>query len=444
MMIVTPHTLSHTVARRGDNLAGSAEPLAGMTGPQMTAGGLRLGHSMSELLADSAEEIKLERVLGIVRRHLGMDVAFISRFRSEDRVLDHVDSANQTGLYQGQEIALFEGYCLKVVRGELPELIADTSRNAVALAIPATLAIPIGSHLSVPIVLEDQRVYGTLCCFSHRPNRDLSERDVLAMRAFAEVLALHFDATGQVQRKHERATASVQSAMDLGLPRMVFQPIYAIAGMRLRGFECLARFDIAPYRSPDRWFSLAHEVGLGLALEYHAIEKALGFAPNFADNLCLNVNSSPELLTSGKLQDLASHGADLSRVVLEITEHAVVHDYAALGRALAPLRAQGMKLAVDDVGAGYSSMRHILSLKPDIIKLDMNIARSIDTDSMRKALAKGLTTFAHEIGSLVVAEGVETRAELETLAVLGVDSAQGYFLAKPLEVEEAIRLSTTS
>lgn len=412
----------------------------GMPSPQTKPTGLRLGHAMSELFASSTEGIGLERVLGIVRRHLGMDVAFIARFRSEDRVLDHVDSAQPTALHQGQEIALSEGYCLKVVRGELPELIADTSRSAAALAIPATLAIPIGSHLSVPIVLDDQRIYGTLCCFSHRPNRNLDERDVLVMRAFAEVLALHFDAAGEVHQKRAHATASVQSAMDLGAPRMVFQPIYAIDGMRLRGFECLARFDIAPYRSPDRWFSLAHEVGMGLALEYHAIEKALRFLPHFPESLCLNVNSSPELITSGKLQALAVHGADLSRVVLEITEHAVVRDYAALGQALAPLRAKGMTLAIDDVGAGYSSMRHILSLQPDIIKLDMNISRSIDADTMRKALAKGLTTFAHEIGSLVVAEGVETRAELETLALLGVDCAQGYFLAKPLEFEDAFEL----
>lgn len=424
-------------------MAGPGDHREGVPGLRSGTTGLRLGKSIPELFGPSMEGIRLERVLGIVRRHLGMDVAFISRFRSEDRVLDHVDSAIPTPLYQGQEIALSEGYCLKVVRGELPELIADTSRSAAALAIPATLAIPIGSHLSVPIVLDDRRIYGTLCCFSHRPNQDLGERDVLAMRAFAEVLALHFDAASQVHQEREQAMAAVLSAMDLGLPRMVFQPIYAIAGTRLRGFECLARFDIAPYRSPDRWFSLAHEVGLGLALEYHAIEKALGHLQQFPDSLCLNVNSSPELVTSGKLHALASHGADLSRVVLEITEHAVVQDYAALGRALAPLRAQGMKLAVDDVGAGYSSMRHILSLRPDIIKLDMNISRSIDTDSMRKALAKGLTTFAHEIGSLVVAEGVETRAELETLAVLGVDSAQGYFLAKPLEAEEAVRVGPT-
>ena len=104
----------------------------------------------------------LEAILRIVRRYLGMDVAFVSRFRDKDRLLELVDDESAGPLHQGQSIPLSEGYCLKVVRGELPEFIPDTSRDAVARALPATAEIPIGSHLSVPIVLPDQHVYGTL------------------------------------------------------------------------------------------------------------------------------------------------------------------------------------------------------------------------------------------------------------------------------------------
>jgi EAL domain-containing protein (putative c-di-GMP-specific phosphodiesterase class I) len=140
------------------------------------------------------------------------------------------------------------------------------------------------------------------------------------------------------------------------------------------------------------------------------------------------------------LPRLLGSDRDLSRVTLEITEHAAVDDYRALADALAPLRRRGATLAVDDAGAGYSSMRHILHLQPDMIKLDMSITHDVDTDRSRRALAKGLTSFAHEIGSVVVAEGVETAEEFNTLASLGVDLAQGYFFAKPIGPQEALAM----
>lgn len=380
----------------------------------------------------------LEAILRIVRRYLGMDVAFVSRFRTHDRLLELLDHESAGPLQQGQSIPLTEGYCLKVVRGELPELIPDTSRNALARQLPATSEIPIGSHLSVPIVLPDQQVYGTLCCFSYAPNHALDERDVLLLRACAEFLALHFEAAARRERDRARTAATMAAVMAQGAPRIVFQPVYHLPDLRLHGFECLSRFDAEPARSPDRWFSAAHDAGVGLTLEFQAICNALAYLGRMPVGPCMNINSSPEMILSGRLLALRTQGHDLSRVVLEITEHAVVRDYAALSQALKPLRAEGLTLAVDDAGAGYSSMRHILNLEPDIIKLDMQLTRGIDADPKRKALAKGLTSFAHEIGSLVVAEGVETQAELLTLARLGVDCAQGYHLDKPLDFEQAL------
>ncbi|MGC3986876.1 MAG: EAL domain-containing protein [Pseudorhodoferax sp.] len=380
----------------------------------------------------------LEAILRIVRRYLGMDVAFVSRFRERDRLLELLDTESAGPLYQGQSLPLTEGYCLKVVRGELPAFIPDTSRHAVARALPATAAIPIGSHLSVPIVLPDQHVYGTLCCFSYVPNQTLDERDVRLLRACADFLALHFEAAARHERDRAAVAADLHAVMAQGAPRIVFQPVYHLPDLRLHGFECLSRFDAEPRRTPDRWFLAAHDAGVGLELEFQAISNALAYLERLPVGPCLNINSSPEMILSGRLLALRESGHDLARVVLEITEHAVVRDYAALSQALKPLRAEGVTLAVDDAGAGYSSMRHILSLEPDIIKLDMELTHGIDADPKRKALAKGLTSFAHEIGSLVVAEGVETPAELLTLARLGVDCAQGYHLDKPLDFAQAL------
>lgn len=126
--------------------------------------------------------------------------------------------------------------------------------------------------------------------------------------------------------------------------------------------------------------------------------------------------------------------------MLEITEHAHVEDYNCLLQAIEPLRARGVRLAVDDAGAGYSSLQHILQLQPDLIKLDIGLTRSIDLDPARRALASALVSFARETGSHIIAEGVETASELAALRSIGVDKAQGYFLGRPMHLEAAVRL----
>jgi len=380
----------------------------------------------------------LDRVLQVVRRHLSMDVAFISRFRDTDRVLDYLNAEPDCVLQQGQAVPLSVGYCQKVSDGELPGFIPHTALVPGAVAIPETASIPIGSHLSAPILLENRRVYGTLCCFSYQPVDSLTERDMEVLHAFAEFLGFYFDAEAKHEQQQENVTRDIRMAMAADSLRIVFQPVYDIAQRRIHGFECLSRFDIEPRRSPDQWFNAAHGVGLGMELELLAIRKALFALPAFPASVQLNVNCSPALIISGALQPLLYDGTDLSRVVLEVTEHAIVTDYAALAEALEPFRARGAVLAVDDAGAGYSSMRHILNLQPEVIKLDMSITQSIDRHSHRRALAKGLISFAHEIGSLIVAEGVEKAPELDVLRQLGVDYAQGYYLARPLSLSDAV------
>src|SRR5258708_31092625 len=112
----------------------------------------------------------------------------ISRFREEDRVLEHVDESTAGVIFQHQKIPLSEGYCQKVVNGELPELIPDTSLLAAAQEIPETHTIPIGSHLSGPIRLNDTQLFGHLCCFSHQPNPALNVHDMSLLRAFSHLL----------------------------------------------------------------------------------------------------------------------------------------------------------------------------------------------------------------------------------------------------------------
>lgn len=392
---------------------------------------------IANLLRQGAGHSGVAQVLRTVRKHLGMDAAFVSHFRETDRVLEHVDADGTSPIREGQVLPLEDGYCWKVVRGELPALIPDTSAVPAAMALPATRAIPIGAHLSVPIQLSNGTVYGTLCCFSRTPDLTLGERDLRLLRAFGEILAARIDEEQEVERLKQQAAEQIHQAMAKGAPRMVYQPIYSLESDEMVGAECLSRFDVEPHRTPDVWFDVAHRSGVGLDLELRAIENALGALDRLPAPLWLSVNGSPELILSGRLGPVLAK-TDLARIVLEITEHVTVPDYAGVLEALAPLRRRGARLAIDDAGAGYASMRHILNLKADIIKLDISLTRDIDTDPNRRALAKGLIAFAREVGSRITAEGVETATELATLRAIGVDKAQGYFLAKPRTLEEML------
>ena len=208
-----------------------------------------------------------------------------------------------------------------------------------------------------------------------------------------------------------------------------YQPIVDLrCGGRL-GFEALARF-AGPPSGPDAWFADAAGVGLDAELESLAIEAALDALPWMPGGAYLSINASPAMVVSGRVKALLS-GVAVDRVVLEITEHAPMPGYDVLGGALRPLRAAGLRVAVDDAGAGYASFSHILNLRPDVIKLDITITRDIDKDVGRQALASALRTFAGDTGSTVVAEGVETEAELGALRELGMGAAQGYHLGRP-------------
>jgi EAL domain-containing protein (putative c-di-GMP-specific phosphodiesterase class I) len=142
----------------------------------------------------------------------------------------------------------------------------------------------------------------------------------------------------------------------------------------------------------------------------------------------LALNASPETLPScGEL----FHDSDPPQAVIEITEHAAIDNYGALAPVLDALRQDGLRIAVDDAGAGFASLRHALHLSPDFIKLDVSLTRGIDTDPRRRALAAGLIGFANELGAEIIAEGIETKAELTALQELRVSYGQGYYLAKP-------------
>jgi EAL domain-containing protein (putative c-di-GMP-specific phosphodiesterase class I) len=384
------------------------------------------------LLAKAVSEEPVKLALASIRKHLGMEVAYISEFVGNDSVFREVDAPGLEALIKvGDVRSLEDVYCRHILEGRLPELMADTGDYELARRMPITSAVPIGAHMSVPINGKDGVPVGMFCCLSPNPNKTLNDRDLQVMRVFADMAANQIADRMEREREARDRNARIEEVLAKESFNLVYQPICQFNLLRPTGLEVLCRFAGEPYRSPDQWFNEAFQSGHGVALELAVMSKALQAFRHLPEDIYLSLNASPETILSGELP-ASLNNAPQDRLVLEITEHAPVADYAALEAALAPLRKGGVRIAVDDAGAGYSGLQHVLSLSPDIIKLDMSLTRDIDTDQARQALASALIYFATKTGCVIIAEGVETQAELDTLKLLGVPRGQGYYLGKPL------------
>lgn len=372
----------------------------------------------------------IDRVLASVRSYLDMDVAFLAEFSGSTRIFRSVDAIDGTPIWPKQKMPMATGYCRHVVEGRLPQLIPDTRLVPFTATIPETAALPIGAHISVPVQLSDGTIYGTFCCFSHRPNPDLDHRDLELMHTFSRLVAAQIAADLDDDRERAQKLELVRMAVAEGDPNILFQPIYRLRDLKMMGVEALSRFSSEPRRSPDLWFADAQAAGMGASLELLAVRKAIAIAATLPEGLSVSVNISPETLANARVAD-ALVGIEPRRLIIEITEHLPIADYGPLLAVLEPLRAQGTRIAIDDAGAGYSSLRHVLKLRPDLIKLDVSITRDIDRDPMRRAMAAALAEFAHHTGSRIVAEGIETLEELAALRTLRIEKGQGFHLGHP-------------
>jgi diguanylate cyclase (GGDEF)-like protein len=208
----------------------------------------------------------------------------------------------------------------------------------------------------------------------------------------------------------------------------LFQPVISLTTGRLIGYEALARFPDAPERPPSTWFAQANACGLGPELEAAAIRAALeptGRPPGTH----LAVNVSPSALSTDAVK--AALPQDLSNVVIELTEHEVYVGDSLLEASLANLRARGARIAIDDAGAGYAGLKQVMWVRPDIVKLDLELTRAIHADPVRMALVESLVRFARRVGATVCAEGIESLEDIEVLANLDVPCGQGYAIGRP-------------
>ena len=222
----------------------------------------------------------------------------------------------------------------------------------------------------------------------------------------------------------------LERALEAG-SQLHFQPIVDLRRGVIVGYETLARFAGPPYASPDKWFAAAQEHGLALELEEQVWRRAIETLNLLPPNTFLSLNASPDFLSSPGCTALVESAPSLNRLVIEVTEHDAVVDYERFGSHLQRFRAAGALLAVDDAGAGYASMSHILALRPQFVKLDATFVQGCDRDPAKAALIDMVGRFAGHLDAWLLAEGIERREELDTLLRLKVPLGQGYLLARP-------------
>jgi len=374
----------------------------------------------------------VDRILDAVRKHLGMNVAFASRYVNGRREFTHIQADIPVPASPGDSEPQENTACYRILTGQLPELMHDAAEYPLAAELPIVPALPVGAHLNVPLRLRDGSVYGSFCCISQRPDRSLTQRDLATVRAFADLAIDQIERDNTRDHELEVARNRIEGVMIGDAITIHYQPIHALSDGRPVGVESLARFPLEEGgpRCPSTWFAAAADVGMGIELELRAIRQALRGLPYIPDGLYVALNASPETVLSGELPALLA-GAPAGRLVVEVTEHAQIDDYDALNAALAAIRPHA-RIAIDDVGAGYSGLRHLVDLKPDLLKLDMGLTRKVDTDQARHALVQAMVAFAARLGSRIIAEGVETAAEAATLRQLGVPFAQGWHYSRAM------------
>ncbi|MGZ4506805.1 MAG: EAL domain-containing protein [Blastococcus sp.] len=386
-------------------------------------------------------EQQIADLLQTARRSLRLSVAFLSRLDGTTQHLEVVETSVpflfQEGYQQQQDVTL----CQAILDRKLPAVIPNLADFPEAMKLPAARMPRLRSYVSVPVTLSDGSLYGTFCAAGLTSDKDLTKRDKALMDVLASAAAVIIEPEVRSQERRTEIHGRMDPVIAAGGPVVVLQPIVDLASGDRIGAEALSRFPAEWGLAPDVCFGEAHSVGLGHRLELLALQGAAAHLDRVDGYVSMNV-SPATLLTAEFAQVLGA--MPLDRVLLELSEHDRVEDYDALTGTLAPFRAAGLRLAIDDVGAGFSSLRHIVVTSPDVIKVDRSIVSGLHADPVLAKLVGSLVEFAHGCDVQVVAEGVETADEHVTLRALGVDYGQGWHYGRPGPAEALTRIGGTA
>lgn len=388
--------------------------------------------SLRSLRAQTTPEATAALIAQSLERLPGIDIAAVFKCTQDDLLVLAVAGLPGFPVRSGDTMPREHGAYLRErsVSGPWAERIVPGAEST-ALD-QAFAALGINSRAFAPINVEGEMVglVGVLTA-SEDHGRHLIE-DLPAVGEFASVAETILGPALAARRRRAAGRRRISATIASGAFRPVFQPVVDLATNARVGFEALTRFEDGA--RPDHMFAEAVDCGMGIDLELVTLEAALREARALDPDVWLSLNVSPALLAKGggTLADMLSNPAH--RVVLEVTEHEAIAAYAPLREAMLRL-GPGVRLAVDDAGAGVANFNHLVELRPNFVKIDVSLVRGVDTDLSRQAVVAGLVHFAERAGCEVIAEGIETEAERATVMELGVTLGQGYLLARPAPAE---------
>jgi EAL domain-containing protein (putative c-di-GMP-specific phosphodiesterase class I) len=229
-----------------------------------------------------------------------------------------------------------------------------------------------------------------------------------------------------------RSLSRISALLENQMLMTAFQPIYGLESKSVVGVEALSRFVSDDGAGAELWFAEAAAVGLGANLEFSALGSAAAAAAQLPPHLYVALNISPSSCLDPRLPELFDHiELPIDRIVLELTDGIPDEEYSHFVSAITPLRERGLRIAIDDSHPDAGTLSRMLHLRPDFIKLGRDTISGVDKDASQLALAACMVDFAEQIGSVLVAEGVETAEELRVLTELGFSAGQGYLLGRP-------------
>ena len=370
--------------------------------------------------------------LSMMRNHLGMDAGVLSEFIGNWVEFRAVDTDPEGCVFRDQTRWSMDGsVCSSVLLGEVPSIITDVSKHAALRDSEMVQKLGIGAAIGLTIRRADGTPHGMLCFFSHHPKPELLKHDFGAVQMFAKLVEREVQRQVVAEAIKTADRDVIEGLIEARAFEIFAQPITVLKTLQVSGYEALCRFTGITDVPAETMFDFAGKVGLRAQLETTIIRAALEGTGDLPEGRYLSINAAPSTVSSPGFMDLFD-GHDLDRVILEMTEHQEVGDYPLLLSLLEPLRAAGLRIAVDDAGTGYSGLHQIIQLQPDMIKLDRALVAGIDTDQAKRAMCAAMVHYAGESGAFLVAEGVETAAEADELIRLGVSHAQGFYFGRPL------------
>jgi EAL domain-containing protein (putative c-di-GMP-specific phosphodiesterase class I) len=392
-------------------------------------------HAVSALLPLESPEATAAEIVQLLGSWIEFESVVILRFTSLDEtvVVAALNRMSPNGLTVGEILPETRNELLRGKATDGPWLTRWAARpedgaygtRITANGITAAAYIPIG---------HDGRTIGLLVVSEARGAEESLATLADRLAVLIEVGELAGPLLGP-GFEHVDATSAARVRLDGILANRAFAPVFRpvcdLATGHVVGLEALTRFIGA---GPEEVFGQAQLLGRLQELEIATLTVALAAAERLPLDCWLSVNVSPGLLADTTTLQRLLAGCQ-RQIVLELSEHEAVLEYGALTTSLKSL-GSGVSLAIDDAGAGFSSLRHILETSPAWVKLDIGLVRGVDADPARQALVAGLVHFALQARISLIAEGIETRAEFDTLKSLGVEFGQGFLMARPAAISD--------